>query len=447
MNRKTDVPKLFLIIVLTFVPAFISAATWTICPSGCDYTSIQTAYSNALAGDTLELRANLAENLYMMNAKACNITSQTGNRFTWDGANDGNPTLTVESYGSAYNAWTISNIVMDHSSASGGYVIRMYRGSNGDINPNLTITQSILMRTSPSNTNGAIISSQGSTWNGTDSTAVTLTRTELIGSSNCDGLWYDGGNNTHPYDLTNCILRGFTGTRRAIFDGGNNWAISVAMTNCTFFNNNEAYRAASSANGPKQYIKNCLFIGNTSDIANLSASRKADITYCAISGSGYGTGCQYNPVAANEVVNPDTSGTPDLHLLSTAPKSLDKGTNTGAPAVDYPGNPRPFNLITDIGAYEYVPSLMISKSANVNAAYLGDTITYCITYTNSSTTEDKETDIWDTIPGNMVFSGCNNSCDVQAFGIYSLVHWYIAVPPGAYGTMCFYARITDYVRP
>ncbi len=42
----------------------------------------------------------------------------------------------------------------------------------------------------------------------------------------------------------------------------------------------------------------------------------------------------------------------DLHLLPTSP-AVDMGTNSGAPLVDFDGNPRPSGSGVDMGAYEY----------------------------------------------------------------------------------------------
>jgi len=42
----------------------------------------------------------------------------------------------------------------------------------------------------------------------------------------------------------------------------------------------------------------------------------------------------------------------DFHLMASSP-CIDAGTNTGAPSIDYEGNPRPNNGTVDIGAYEF----------------------------------------------------------------------------------------------
>ncbi|NBB92864.1 MAG: hypothetical protein GVY32_06835 [Gammaproteobacteria bacterium] len=41
------------------IPSALPAATWTVCPSGCDSTTIQGAISQAAAGDTIELLSSL----------------------------------------------------------------------------------------------------------------------------------------------------------------------------------------------------------------------------------------------------------------------------------------------------------------------------------------------------------------------------------------------------
>lgn len=420
---------------------FAYGATITVCASGCDFTSIQSAYNAAATGNTIELRSNIAENLAVTGGKSVNIRSQAGQRFTWDGANNSSPTLTVTSFDGTYPAWTISNIVMDHSSSSGGHVILLERGGSGDINPNLTITQSILMRTSTSTTNNNIITHVGD-WNGSAATQVTIIRTEIIGTQFCDGLVYNSGNNTHPYNLTNCILRNFTGTRRAIFDNGNNVGINFNLMNCTFFNNNEAYRASSSANAnANARIVNCLFIGNTSDIANLHSSRWGDVMFCAIrhpGGAGYGTGCQYDPTTA-EVISASVSN-PNLRLAPTSTRALDRGRNSGAPSNDFDGNARPHNSTVDIGAFELVPGIIAQKSADRTWGTIGDTITFCISLTSTATDQDLETNVWDTVPAHTAFIDCDNACAFSG----GVVSWFVALAPGYSTTRCFWVRITGY---
>jgi hypothetical protein len=46
---------MFLVLLLGAAPAF--ATTWTVCSSGCDFTSIQDAVNSAVSGDTIQLEA------------------------------------------------------------------------------------------------------------------------------------------------------------------------------------------------------------------------------------------------------------------------------------------------------------------------------------------------------------------------------------------------------
>ena len=45
----------------------------------------------------------------------------------------------------------------------------------------------------------------------------------------------------------------------------------------------------------------------------------------------------------------------DFHLMAASP-ARDTGANAGAPKKDLDGNPRPYNTLTDMGAYEWSPA-------------------------------------------------------------------------------------------
>jgi hypothetical protein len=61
---------------------------------------------------------------------------------------------------------------------------------------------------------------------------------------------------------------------------------------------------------------------------------------------------QSNLMANARFIN---AGGGDFHLSSTSP-AIDTGTSNNAPLFDYDGNPRPWGLRWDIGAYEYSPT-------------------------------------------------------------------------------------------
>ena len=83
--------------------------------------------------------------------------------------------------------------------------------------------------------------------------------------------------------------------------------------------------------------------------------------------------------------------------------------------------------------------LRASKSASVSSAYIHDTITFCITVT-STAQDDLETYIWDTIPANTTYIGCDNGCTYSG----GMVSWFVAIAPGYSATRCFWVRITGY---
>jgi uncharacterized repeat protein (TIGR01451 family) len=89
----------------------------------------------------------------------------------------------------------------------------------------------------------------------------------------------------------------------------------------------------------------------------------------------------------------------------------------------------------------------MTKSENVTSATLGDTITYCITWTNNSG-GPIDINIWDTVPITMAYlscwaaSGSLTSCNYSPRLAYFTVGTGVAA--GASGQVCFRAVVTGY---
>ncbi len=84
-----------------------------------------------------------------------------------------------------------------------------------------------------------------------------------------------------------------------------------------------------------------------------------------------GTGNLYGLIASHEVVNPATSGTPNLHLIHNA-MAIDHGTSASVPAVDKDLVSRPQGVTWDMGAYEYalvVPTVCTTMTEYLNLSY------------------------------------------------------------------------------
>src|SRR5207249_1035289 len=83
---------------------------WTVCASGCNYTTIALAISNAstLTGDTIQLNANDSENLTLSGTKALTITEDGIRNRTLSSASG--TTITINS--SQTQNITIKNLVV-----------------------------------------------------------------------------------------------------------------------------------------------------------------------------------------------------------------------------------------------------------------------------------------------------------------------------------------------
>ena len=154
---------------------------------------------------------------------------------------------------------------------------------------------------------------------------------------------------------------------------------SPVITNCTLVRNSAPISSGGGAYfiGDSPKIINCILWSDSSGEVNCS-SVTPTVTYSDIRGGYTGTGnISDNP----SFVNPEAG---NYHLRADSP-CIDAGTDSGAPAADIDGNPRPLGAAYDMGAYEYdgppppAPSVVDvypgdSIQATINAAYAGDVI-------------------------------------------------------------------------
>jgi len=88
--------------------------------------------------------------------------------------------------------------------------------------------------------------------------------------------------------------------------------------------------------------------------------------------------------------------------------------------------------------------LKIFKSVNVTQATIGQTITYCITVTNTSAST-VTFNLWDTLPTVLDYVGCDNSCSTSNVGGRTIVYWTISnLAPSASATRCFWGVVARY---
>jgi uncharacterized repeat protein (TIGR01451 family) len=85
------------------------------------------------------------------------------------------------------------------------------------------------------------------------------------------------------------------------------------------------------------------------------------------------------------------------------------------------------------------PALALVKSSNVSQATIGDTITFCLAWSNDSGVI-KVVNHWDTIPSTLTYVGCSNSCTKTG----SVVSWSVNAAIGASGQACFWGKVNGY---
>ncbi len=216
--------------------ACLPAATLTVGTSGT-YATMAAAFTAAASGDTIELVSNISEddNFSYSGAKNLTITSDTGTRI-WDGAN--NATSTLQFANGNNSILYLSGFIMDHSSASGGYVIQWNNSGVNILADNMTF-----QRTSTSTTNNQIISLTA-----VDNHFLDFHRSSFIGNGFEEGIDYNSGNNDSVY-VENSLFYDFTGGYAGIYTNRNNTWGGVSSVNNTFFNDSYGiYDNSGSAN-------------------------------------------------------------------------------------------------------------------------------------------------------------------------------------------------------
>lgn len=103
MGMKRNVLLSF-VITLLLVSTSVFGANWTVCPSGCDYTSIQTAIDGASANDIIEVGAGTYSETIVVNVANLTIVST---EFETTGSTTKNTTL-IDAGGIANVAVTIT---------------------------------------------------------------------------------------------------------------------------------------------------------------------------------------------------------------------------------------------------------------------------------------------------------------------------------------------------
>jgi len=171
-----------------------------------------------------------------------------------------------------------------------------------------------------------------------------------------------------PVVLTNNLIVRNSGS----YQGG---GLHCGNSQPSITNNTIAQNASASGGGAYFWyatptITNCILWGDTGgEIFNDGGHSSITVSYSDIGGGYPGTG--------NLNADPLFAGPSDFHLIAGSP-CIDTGNNSapGIGAVDLDGNPRIFNGIVDIGAYEKSPLIDRNKWADLEFAreIIGETV-------------------------------------------------------------------------
>jgi uncharacterized repeat protein (TIGR01451 family) len=85
------------------------------------------------------------------------------------------------------------------------------------------------------------------------------------------------------------------------------------------------------------------------------------------------------------------------------------------------------------------PSMPLVKSASVSTATIGQTVTFCMLWTNDSSAT-QTMNLWDSVPSMLTYLGSSPSGSVSA----GVVSWSFSAGSGSGGTDCFWGVVSGY---
>ena len=170
------------------------------------------------------------------------------------------------------------------------------------------------------------------------------------------------GSRGSEFHLTNCLVTGNTasgnGARGGAFYLEDS---SPELMNCTLTGNTafsffgDPLGGAFYCDESDPYITNCILWSDEPDEIFSTGSLAPTVHYSDIEGGWLGFGnIDEDPLFADP-------GSGDYHLAALSP-CIDSGTDSGAPADDFEGDPRPSGGGWDMGADEYVCDLSVVLS-------------------------------------------------------------------------------------
>lgn len=189
-----------------------------------------------------------------------------------------------------------------------------------------------------------------------DSSGITISKNHITGSGAGNiGIEFAPASGT----VSNNILNGFANNAALHVSQSANTtpsAITVNIYNNTLYNNLTGILVADDqvSKKPTVNIQNNIVSNNTTGISRASSDVTVNSSYNNVVSNGTnfsGISAGSNAIALSPSYASTTSGQENFHLLASSP-SIDVGTTIASITDDIEGNPRPYGLAYDQGAYE-----------------------------------------------------------------------------------------------
>lgn len=284
------------------------ADTITVCASGCEYTSINTAILVANEGDILKLH----DETYMEGividtlGKAITIRGATDKSGAPASILDGdNSHLVLACQNSETNATVFENLAIQNGHA-------IYGGGMNNSNSSPTVTNCTF-------TGNSAVNSGGGMYNDNNSSPTLTNCTFTDSSAHSGGGMYNifGSSPT----LTNCAFM-----NNSAENGGGmcNLDSSPTLTNCTFTANSANYGGGMCNSNSNPILDNCTFTGNSAIFGggmynDSSSPTGTGLAMCGnmpqnISGDPYSGSniCQSSLIDCSDCTDSDNDGIPDF---------------------------------------------------------------------------------------------------------------------------------------
>ena len=314
-------------------------AILTVCPSGCDYSTIGAATSAAGATDTVRLLSDITENIILNKNIAvyeADIQSRVWKSITNGSCLQANLGLT--------QLLTIRNITLDKFDSAGNAFLWSTYGSGAKIkfeDAIIKVTKTSGGTTQVIDTNFDIPVVDG----------LFIERCQIRGSGAKTSACFRSFSQTtiNGIRIQNSIMRGV-----GAFGGAILMTQASANSVIRVFNNTIVGNIIGISLTCRADIKNNIFANNPDDISLSVNGNKLDFENNAFEEQtdtgGWGSNNIFGIISGDEFEN---EGTNNYHLKPGA-QSIDAGANlSGIVDDDFDGNSRPSGGVWDISAYEF----------------------------------------------------------------------------------------------